>query len=121
MRMLLILGEDALRNACSDYYDARGCEVDSAENPVEAAPLLRFRQYDLLIADLPSQQPARDEVLGLLASARRKATRCVLLTTDNTDAALATEDDWTFVLTKPQPLDAILSFARTHESTRASF
>lgn len=115
-----MLGDDAQRNACRDYYDARGCDVDTARNPAEAEPLLRFRRYDLLVTELPALQPAREEIFSLLDHARRKAAVSVLLTTDDADADLA-DDDSTFVLVKPQPLDAILSLGRAHNSTRASF
>lgn len=117
MRMLLVLGEDALRNACSDYYDVRGCDVDTAGSPAEAEPLLRFRDYDLVLADLPAAEPARGEVLRLLGQVRRsKTTVRVLLTTDQ--AGVERVDDSLFILTKPQPLDAILSLGAAHALAR---
>jgi len=111
MRVLLMLGENAVQNACNDYYDARGCDVDTAENPAEAEPLLWFRDYDLVLADLPPAEPARSETLRLIELARRrKATTVrVLLTTGSVPSGSA--DESLFVLTKPQPLDAIFSLA----------
>jgi len=116
MRMLLVLGEDALRNACSDYYDARGCDVETAASPAEAESLLRFRDYDLVLADLPAAEPARGEILRLVEQARRKTAVRVLLTTDR--AGVERVDDSLFILTKPQPLDAILSLGMVHAIAR---
>ena len=97
MRLLLLLREETLRNVCHDYYAARGCDVDLAENAADAEPLLRFREYDLVLADVPS-----DEFVRL--HGRSRPVR-VLLTTDNVEYT----DESLHVLTKPQPLDAILS------------
>lgn len=104
MRMLLVLAGDALRDACNDYFETRGCNVDSVEDSSHARALLQFRQYDLIVADLPRVEPARDEILRLVRPSHRGAVR-VLLTT-NGDAQSA--DDSLVVLTTPQPLDAIL-------------
>jgi DNA-binding response OmpR family regulator len=106
MRMLLVVDEAASRSACNDYYEARGCTVDTAAGATEAEPLLRFRAYDMVVADCPSAEPARGEMLDLLGRARRKSPVRVLLTTHRGQEVV---DDSLFVMTKPCRLDAILS------------
>lgn len=105
--MLLVLAENASRSACHDYYQARGCTVDLAASALEAAPLLRFRAYDLVVADFPRAEPARTEIVRLLGQSRRKSPNRVLLTAG--DTYLPDADDSLIVLTKPYPLEAILA------------
>ncbi len=99
-----MLEDEATRAACMDYYVTHGCDVDAPSDVTEAEGLLRFRNYDVLVADLPREEHGR--TLRALDVARRKgATLRVLLTTDGA----AVDDDDLVVLTKPQPLDAILA------------
>lgn len=101
-----MLDDEAARTACRDYYVTHGCDVDAPSDVTEAEGLARFRNYDVLVADLPREEHER--TLRVLDVARRKGTILrVLLTTDG--AAFA--DDDLVVLTKPQPLDAILNFS----------
>ncbi|MGZ5457263.1 MAG: hypothetical protein ACXW5H_28190 [Thermoanaerobaculia bacterium] len=104
MRMLLMLDDEAARTACTDYYVTRGCDVDAPSDVMAAEGLLRFRHYDVLVADFPREECSG--TLRILDVARRKGPMLrVLLTTDGTSVA----DDDLVVLTKPQPLDAILA------------
>ena len=108
MRLLLVFNDATSCSACRDYYQTRGCSVDTAENAASAAALLRFREYDLVIADLPSMEEPQNEILDLVRRQHGGEVRVLLTTVDpNIDDA----DDSLVVLTKPQRLDAILSAA----------
>lgn len=103
--MLLMLDDEATRAACTDYYVTHGCDVDAPCDVMEAEGLLRFRDYDVFVADFAREE--RDDTLRVLELARQRKSEMlrVLLTTDG--ASLV--DDDLVVLTKPQPLDAILA------------
>lgn len=105
VRMLLMLDDEAARDACTDYYVTRGCDVDAPSDVMEAEGLLRFRDYDVFVADFARQE--QDDTLRVLELARRHNGEMlrVLLTTDGSEVA----DADMVVLTKPQPLDAILA------------
>jgi len=103
--MLLVLADDAQRTVCGDYFTSRGCDVETAGTSSQAAALLRFREYDLMVADLPSAGFGRAEILRSLSGERCKATTSVFLTAAN--ERLQAANDSIVVLTKPQPLEMI--------------
>ena len=104
MRVLLILSDPDQRTACGDYFDARGCDVDMAESLADAKPFLRFRTYDLAVADLTAADPTERELLTLAnAWCDAAAVRVLLTSVDHPSS------DSLHVLTKPQPLDALFS------------
>lgn len=107
VRMLLVLSDPAALEACRDFYTARGCDVEAAENPEQAAGLLRFRRYDLLVANL-TRDPEPTLALTELARRRQPSMRRVVLTTANETMA---GDDDVVVMQIPQRLDAILACA----------
>ena len=107
--MLLVLGEDAARNACTDYFVAQGCEVDVAADHQEAQGMLRFRDYDLLLADLPREGEPRIETLRTTALARLRKASTVRVLLSGADEKAG--DDGVIVLPMPQPLGAILELA----------
>lgn len=108
MRLLLLIADETARLACTDFFEASGCNVDTAEDAHAADGLLRFRSYDLVLADLPTFGQARAQVLDVVRRARGSEVR-VLLTTG--DPKIDGADDSVIVLTKPQRLDAILGIA----------
>jgi len=107
VRVLLILRDPDQRNACGDYFDARGCEVDLAESPADAKPFLQFRRYDLAVADLSFEEPTEREIAAFETASRDAKVR-VLLTAFDLQSS-----DSLHVLTKPQPLDVLFSLGRT--------
>lgn len=115
MRLLLMLADEAQRTVCSDFYAACGCDVQLACNPAEAQPLLRFREYDLLIADLPPAGKAQAELIRLVCHQRGTALS-VLLTTGNAEPDITSDSIVT--LTKPQPLEPILAAGLAHAAAR---
>ena len=108
MRLLLLLDEPSANDACSDFFETKGCSVDTAESVAEAEALLRFRPYDLVVADVPWAAP-------LLEKARHNVGTRVLLTTRDVEVLGA--DDALFVLTKPQPLETLLGLAAPARAT----
>lgn len=115
MRLLLVLSDDSQQTACSDFFTAYGCDVQLARDPAEALPLLRFREYDLLIADLPPAGKAQAELLAVIRRQRGSALS-VLLTTGNVEPG--TSSDSMVTLTKPHSLEPILAAGVAHVATR---
>jgi len=113
VRVLLILGDPNQRNACGDYFDARGCDVDRAENLEDAKPFLRFRGYDLAVADLSAAEPTEREIAAFESASRDAKVRVLLTTVDLPSSASL------HVLTKPQPLDTLFSLGRAAFSSRS--
>jgi DNA-binding NtrC family response regulator len=111
MRTLLMLEDYPARFVCREFFEAQGCQVELAEDLPQAGRLLRFRRYDLLIADLARGADGRSELLRLIedASQRNPSMVPVLLTTGEEGLA---ENPTLRVLIKPQSLHAILQLAR---------
>jgi len=104
VRVLLILSDSNQRTACGDYFDARGCDVDIAANMDDAKPFLRFRRYDLAVADLSAADPTEREMATLADAWCDAAAVRVLLTSVERPSSGSLH-----ILTKPQPLDALFS------------
>lgn len=115
MRILIVAGDGAMLRACCDYYEAVGCEVDVGGGVLEADSLVRFRDYDFVMADLPMSESGRGEVDDVLRSARRytDSVRLVLATNPADAARFA---DTAVVLTKPFPLCQIFELQSRHVS-----
>ena len=104
MHLLLLFGDPFLRNVCKDFFAANGCAVDGTGDAAQAEALLRFRRYDLVLADLP-RNVGREEVLRLLTGSHRGENRVLLTTLEN---EVESGDDSLVVLTKPKSLHVIL-------------
>ena len=99
MRLLLLLSEPA-HLACADYFESRGCGVDTAHDVVDAERFLRFRSYDAVVLD---DVHASENVLQH-ARQRNPAVRAAVLTTGT---MAVSHEAFATVLTKPLPLATI--------------
>lgn len=106
-----MLEDSPSRFVCSEFFEARGCEVDLAEDLPHAARLLRFRRYDLLVGDLAREEDGRGELLRVIEDAGRRNPSMVPVVLTTEEESLAAEHPALTVLIKPLPLDAILRLA----------
>lgn len=104
MRLLLLLSESA-NVACADYFQARGCDVDTAFDVDHAHRLLRFRTYDSMVMDVTAAcDPDVRQSLVERARQRNRTVRAAVLTTGIEGLE---ESEPAAVLTKPLPLATV--------------
>jgi DNA-binding NtrC family response regulator len=102
MRFLLVLTDDAQRDACAEYFSLRGCSVATAGERETAQALLHFRAYDAVVID-----DDVEEVPRLIALARRRNAVVVPVVLSTIDPESASADDAIVRLTKAVRLETI--------------
>jgi two-component system response regulator FlrC len=106
--MLVVDDEPSILFAISEYFSARGWEVDGVQDAETAKALLTQKRYSVVVADLRLTEA--DDVAGLdvVTTARHRApdTRILLLTAYGSQAieAAARRRGADAVLYKPMPL-----------------
>lgn len=113
MRLLLVLPEDAQRNACAEYFALRGCDVDAAGIRERAFSLLLFRAYDVIVVDAAIEDSAP---LFALAERRNPAVFPLILSTSDAHDAVQS----IMTVTKWLRLETLLAIARMEVSRRRS-
>lgn len=117
--VLLLDDEEAILVPTAAYFRALGFRVDTAREFEEAGALVQSRRYDLVILDLRVSEYGGPEGLAVLREIRERdaGTSVVVLSAYVSPEleALARALGADEVLHKPQPLRALLAFAREHE------
>ncbi len=82
LSLLIVDDSEPIRFGLTEYFKARGFEVDAASALDEALALLVARHYDIVITDLRLSELRQVEGLDIIAEVRQRcpATRVVLLT-----------------------------------------
>lgn len=117
--VLLLDDEEAILVPTAAYFRALGFRVDTARESEEAGALVQNQRYDLAILDLRVSEYGVAEGLAVLREIRERdaGTSVVVLSAYVSPEleALARALGADEVLHKPQPLRALLAFAREHE------
>lgn len=110
-RILIVDDEDSITFALRRFFEARGLDVDCAQELEEAEAMLVHDRYAVVIADLRLTGVHGAEGLELLNCVRERSpwTRSILLTAYGSaeleSEALRRGAD--LVLHKPRPLDSL--------------
>ena len=111
MRLLLVLADDAQRQACADYFTLKGWDVDVAAETATAQSAVRFGAYDVIVTNSEDRETQQ---LTALARRRNGAVLTIVLSTDGS----CDPDPSVITLTKPVPLGAMLALAAGSDRAR---
>ena len=114
--LLIVDDEEAVAYPLSQYFRARGCQVDMATEPEEAEALVSHRRYDLAILDICLSNIRPTAGLDVLREIRRRSPgTAVIVLSGHVSAEVEREARSAGadrVLSKPMPLSELAAEVR---------